>query len=202
MGRRPPLLADRVAWSAENTVAPLIARAKLFGLPSGASRALDFPCGVGATTAVMAHSLGEAVGIDPSAASIESAAIMHEGDPRCAFVTGGVDAVDALEGTFDFAYADLRRAGRANRPGPVAAALLRALSPGGMLVLSLGLPTGPSRLLAAARPSRHPINAVRTAIVAAGGRIAWVGRGEGDSILVYAAAPKRVLYLVRGKPET
>jgi SAM-dependent methyltransferase len=192
----PQSFADRVAWSAEHTVAPLIARAKLIGLPSGATRALEFPCGVGATTAAMAHSLGEAVGIDPSATSIESAAIMHRGDARCAFVTGGLEAVDALDGKFDFAYADLRGSRRGNRPGTVAAALLRALAPGGMVVVSLQPPTGRSRLLAVVRPSRHPINAVRTAITAAGGRIAWIGRGEGDSVLLYAAAPPRLLHLV------
>jgi SAM-dependent methyltransferase len=201
MGTRPHALADRVAWSAEHTVAPMIARAKLIGLPSGATRALEFPCGVGATTAAIAHSLGEAVGIDPSATSIESAAIMHRGDRRCAFVTGGVEAVQALDGKFDFAYADLRRPSRANRPATVAAALLGALAPNGMLVLSLQPLTGAARLLATALPSRHPINAVRAAILAAGGRIAWIGRGESGSMLVYAAAPPVRLRLVEGLRE-
>jgi hypothetical protein len=121
---------------------------------------------------------------------------MHRGDSRCAFIAGGLDAVGALEGTFDFAYADLRHAGRGNPPGPVAAALLRALAPGGMLVLSFRPPTGIARLIATVRPSRHPLDAVRAAIAAAGGRLAWIGRGEGGSLLAYAAAPQRVLYLV------
>jgi SAM-dependent methyltransferase len=201
VGTPPHSLADRVASAAEHTVVPLIARAKLIGLPSGASRALEFPCGVGSATAAIAHSLGEAVGVDPSATSIELAGIMHRGDPRCAFIAGGVETLDHLDGTFDFAYADLRRPSRANRPGTVAPALLRALAPDGMLVLSLQPPTGLARLLATARPSRHPINVVRTAIAAAGGRIAWIGRGEGDSLLVYAAAPRRVLRLVGGPRE-
>jgi SAM-dependent methyltransferase len=189
-------LADRVSSSAENKVAPLIARARLIGLPSGASRALEYPCGVGATTAAIAHQFGEAVGIDPSTSAIESATLMHRGDPRCAFVAGGVDAVEALDGRFDFAYADLRLSGRTNRPGTVAAALMKVLAPGGMFVVALRLPTGLGRLVANTRPARHPLNAVRSEVIAAGGRIAWVGRGEADSILVYAAAPRRVLHLV------
>jgi len=196
MGTRPHSLPDRVAWSADHTVTPLIARAKLIGLPSSASRALVFPCGVGATTAAMAHSLGEAVGVDPSSASIESAAIMHRGDPRCAFVSGGLEAIDNLDVSFDLAYADLGRPGRTNSPATVAAALLRALAPGGMLVLSIRPPTGFARLLAAALPSRNPFNAVRAAIATAGGRIVWIGGGAGGSLLVYAAAPPRVLHLL------
>lgn len=194
-------LADRVTASAERTVEPLLARAKLFGLPSGASRALEYPCGTGARTAVIAHSLGEAVGIDPSAESIESAAIMHRSDPRCVFVTGGLDAVEALDGKFDFAYADLRRAGLTNTPRTVAGALLRALVPGGMIVISVRSPTRAGRLLATALPSRHPLTAVREAIVAAGGRMTWVGRGEDDSLLVYAVAAPRVLHLIKRSPE-
>jgi SAM-dependent methyltransferase len=201
MGTRPDSIAEHVASSAEQTVAPLLARARLIGLPKTASRALEFPCGVGATTAAFAHSLGEAVGVDPSATSIESAALMHRGDPRCAFVTGGLEAVRALDGKFDFAYADLRRSGGTDRPGTVTAALLRSLAPGGMLVVSLRPLTGIGRLLATARPSRHPINAVRAAVAAAGGRLAWIGRGEGGSFVLYAAAPRRVLSLVDDKSQ-
>jgi SAM-dependent methyltransferase len=174
----------------------LLARARLIGLSNGASRALEFPCGVGATTAAIAHSLGQAVGVDPSTTSIESAALMHRGDARCTFVTGGLEVVEALTGTFDFAYADLRRHGGTDRPGTVAATLLRALAPGGILVVSLRPLRGVGHLLATACPSRHPINAVRAAVAAAGGRLAWIGRGEGGSLLLYAAAPRRVLYLV------
>jgi SAM-dependent methyltransferase len=167
------------------------------GLARGASRALDYPCGVGATTAALARSLGEAVGVDPSPASVESATLMHRGDARCAFVNGGLEAIDRLDGTFEFAYADLRRAGRSSDPETVAAALLRALAPGGMMVLSLAPPAGTGRLLATAVPSRHPVNALRAAIGARGGRVAWVGRGEQGSLLVYAVAPPRVLHLLR-----
>jgi len=190
-------LAELVASSAENTVSPLLARAKLVGLPSGASRALEYPCGVGATTAAFAHSLGAAVGVDPSATSIESAALMHRGDVRCAVVNGGLEAIAGLEGTFDFAYADLRRADRGGaKPETVAAALLGALSPGGMMVLSLALPRGPARLLGAIVPSRNPVMAVRAVIGASGGHVAWMGRGDQGSVLVYALAPPRALRLV------
>jgi SAM-dependent methyltransferase len=194
MGTDASSLADRAALSGEHSVAPLLARAKLIGLPTRAARALEFPCGLGVRTAAIAERFEEVVGIDPSADLIESAAIMHRGDPRCSFVAGGVEAIDSLHGTFDLAYADLRRS--ATSPGRVAAALVRALAPDGMLVVSVPPPRRVRRLLTTAFPSRHPINVVRSAVATAGGRTAWIGRGEGGSMLVYARAAPRALYLV------
>src|SRR4051794_3101661 len=92
MGTRAHSLADRAAWSAEQSIAPLFARAKLFGLPNGATRALEYGCGSGVTTGAVAGVFDEVGGVDPAAGGGETGADLDHGGARCGVGAGGSQA--------------------------------------------------------------------------------------------------------------
>src|SRR5438067_11057969 len=130
-------LAESVAAAAAAAVDVVVARAALIGLPSGASRALEYRCGIGALTAALADHFDEVVGIDPSAQRIDSARLMFRDRARCTFVVGGLPALAEIPGRFGLALADLGHDARAESSDAVAEALLAALVPGGIAAIRL-----------------------------------------------------------------
>lgn len=173
-------LAESVAAAAAAAVDVVLARASLIGLPSGASRALEYRCGIGALTAALADHFDEVVGIDPSEQRIDSARLMFRDRPGCTFVVGGLSAIAELPGRFGLALADIGHPTRGEGPDAVAEALLAALVPGGVAALRL-----------AARSAAG----VTEKVDAAGGHVAWSDE-EDDAVWLFAVAgpgPLRLL---------
>jgi SAM-dependent methyltransferase len=177
-------LPEAVAASAEESVSLLLARATLIGLPENASRVLVFGCGGGHTTVALGDHLGSAFGIDPSAELISCAELAHAGRANCAFAVGGIDELQVLPGRFDLIQADLSRRQLVTKAetSRAVSALVSKLTPGGIVAIGISARGAFRRQGGAfARWS-----SVADGIAAAGGRVAWTSRREGDAIWIFA----------------
>src|SRR5262249_49395237 len=93
--------------SGEREIARTLRRGRLRRLPRRRKAALDFGCGVGRLTPAMARRFERAVGVDVSAAMIETARRLDRRE-RCEFVLNEAPSLERFEdASFDFVYSNI-----------------------------------------------------------------------------------------------
>ncbi len=89
-------------------VAPVFAVLETLGRPTGSARALDFGCGVGRLTRVLAERFAEACGVDISAQMIELAEKLNRDQRGCRFfVNDRADLSRFDDDSFDLVFENL-----------------------------------------------------------------------------------------------
>jgi SAM-dependent methyltransferase len=139
----------------------LMARAHELGVPERHERALDFGCGVGRHTRLLAEHFEEVVGVDVSAEMVRLARRINEGVTGVSFV---VNADERLAGLLDESF-DLVQSQLVLQHLPDEEAILgyigemlRVLRPGGLLFFQVPVGQGPRRRL---QGRRHLYAALR-----------------------------------------
>jgi SAM-dependent methyltransferase len=131
---------DEFLATGETEIAAVLATADRLRLPAARRRALDFGCGAGRLTRALARRFDVVVGVDISAAMIETAQRLNGDVPGCEFRQNTTADLSAFgDGEFDLVYTSLVLQHLPTRElvhGYVAE-FLRVLTPGGVAIFGI-----------------------------------------------------------------
>lgn len=124
----------------EAEIAEVVAEVERLGLPARRRRALDFGCGAGRLTRALAARFDAAVGVDISAAMIETARRLNADVPGCEFRQNTTSNLGQFaDGEFDLVYSSLVLQHLPSRElvRAYVAEFLRVTSPDGVVVFGV-----------------------------------------------------------------